>query len=809
MGCTGDREKGPPEHTQKWAFITLSDFRATSFWTGVAYAWLWFMAIVAVAVYALDTFTAVNLLVFDKWSGQIQPKVPFVYSKWIFAVCILLSWALCFYEWLRAIRVIRRGGVAESYMDPLAVTLQSMRPQGWRRFLVFTELTKSKKGADYVAFFVYFAFKGAIRVILAEGPRQFVNAVTLYAVMQADLIPGADAKNTAFKQFFLNVGALAEKNEEQAAILFSMLFTLVIWVFSALSLIAATILYLVFLWHYIPQRDGRLSVYCRRKIDKRLEKIVEYKVKAAMEEEERQKQKAERKAELKRQKTGEMLPPPRHPQLARQPTLPQIGDTPPMKEDEKMEKFGLARQDTSTTVSTLPRYESRPPTRMGSQQTLQRQPSLPNTMQERPGMPSRMTTQGSAWSSAPSYESDAPLLSNAGYAGGRNSPAPPMPPPAAFSRQGSNASFGRPVPVRTMTQDSQATQRGYPPMSRMQSNGSMQQRPFSPMSGPEPQRSYTPMSRMDTVGSQQQRPFSPAQGSVYSRPPPEPRGPPMRSNTGFSFEDPPQSAISPTSAQTGYGGPLGALARNNTQETFRTAPMNRQDSQASSFSRPTYGSLHSHQNSFSRPIPAQQQRQGSQGGFSQPFSPPTLDDPSALDTSVLPVSPDSYEMTAQPSYSSFNNASTPAPASAPVADGTAGYVAFNPSMHSASTTPAPQLHQGPRRNITVAGEPGVAGNYFGHVRPQHVPQRSATAPIVEQSSYLMPDNSLMHENRLTTGYADILDDYGSSARSSISPPAPQDAQEIRRPEVPYNSVPRAHTAGPSEHQWQYQQQNRF
>lgn len=212
MGCFGktDAEKGPPEQSAKWTFITLSDFKCTSNWTPLAYIWLWIMALVGVAVYAVDTFTAVNLLVFDKWSGQIQPKVDFKISKWIFAGCILLSWALCFYEWLRAIRVMKRGGVAESYMDPLAASLMSMKPpRGWRRFLVFGELTKSKKGVDYVAFFVYFAFNSAIRVILAEGPRQFVNAVTLYAVMQADLIPGANAENSGFVQFWANLKELS------------------------------------------------------------------------------------------------------------------------------------------------------------------------------------------------------------------------------------------------------------------------------------------------------------------------------------------------------------------------------------------------------------------------------------------------------------------------------------------------------------------------------------------------------------------------------------------------------------------------
>ena len=59
---------------------------------------------------------------------------------------------------------MRSGGVAQSYLDPLAVRIQSIRMgsngRGWRRFLVFAELTKSKKGSEYVALFTYFSFEG-------------------------------------------------------------------------------------------------------------------------------------------------------------------------------------------------------------------------------------------------------------------------------------------------------------------------------------------------------------------------------------------------------------------------------------------------------------------------------------------------------------------------------------------------------------------------------------------------------------------------------------------------------------------------
>ena len=768
MVCTGAREKGPPEHTQKWEFITLSDFKATSAWTSIAYIWLWLMGLVSVAVYAVDTFTAINLLVFDKWSSQIQPAIAFKYSKWIFAVCICLSWALCLWEWIRAVRVIKRGGVAQSYMDPLAVTLQSMRSKGWRRFLVFTELTKSKKGADYVAFFVYFAFNGAVRIILAEAPRQFVNGMTLYAVMNADLIVHGTPTNhhSSIEQFWLNLQQFTSSDTKQAVILFSMLFTLVIWVFSALSLIIATVLYLTFLWHYIPQRDGRLSIYCRRKVDRRLEKIVEYKVKAAIEEDERKKQKAEQRADLKRNKTGEMAPP-GPPRLARQPTLPQLGASPEAAQDAKMKEFGLVRQNTDKTVDTLPRYESRPSTRNGEHE-LRRHPTLPDMGLDRPGMPSRNATQASQWSTT-SYESNAPLLSNAGYAGGeggRNSPAPAMPTPAV-NRQDSNGTMNRPMPPnRSLTQGSQ---RSNTPLSRMDTQGS--QRPYPPMSRMESQttlRPFSPMSRTDTQTSQ--RPYAQTDRSVspFDRAHPGPRGPPVRSNTGFSFENGPRSASPHERAVNPY-------SRTNTTDTFATAPM-QPGRQASPFEqqpqmarRPTYGSLHNHKNSFSRPLQTSQQRRYSPPEFATPFS------------QQQHQREESYEMTTQRSFTS------PAPTTS-----SNTYTPFNPSV----LTPAlPQLQPGPRRNITVAsGHPGTEGNYFGHVGSQLAPpRRSATAPVEGGQ-------------RLTTGYADILDDYGESE-------SPEEVGDVRRPSAvqtrswdterrvsPAERRPspaeRSHTAGP-------------
>lgn len=131
--------------------------------TYLAYAYLFVSLTISIAVYTVDTFTAVNLLVFNKWSSEIKPAISIDIAKWIFSVCIILSFVNVAYEHIRAQIIIRRGSVAESYLDNLAVRLQSVRiinGKGWRRFLVFAELTKSKKGAEYIALFTYFSFQG-------------------------------------------------------------------------------------------------------------------------------------------------------------------------------------------------------------------------------------------------------------------------------------------------------------------------------------------------------------------------------------------------------------------------------------------------------------------------------------------------------------------------------------------------------------------------------------------------------------------------------------------------------------------------
>ncbi|KAF5669011.1 hypothetical protein FHETE_5103 [Fusarium heterosporum] len=404
MGCCwGNRKKqvvGLAD--QKWEYINLCDFKSRGCGTVLAYIYLWLMLFVSVAVYVVDSFTAVNLLVFDRWSSKIDPAISFDVTKWIFSICIILSFVNLAYEGIRAFRVIRRGNVAESYLDNLAVRWECIRlgSQGWKRFLVFAELTKSKEGAQYIALFTYFNFQAWIRVLLCSGPRQVLNVFTLKSVYEAKLTPTADNVGDSITGFFEKIKILAEEDYQQAVILSGMCFTCVVWVFSALFLLAAVLFWLLFLVHWIPAADGGLAGYCERKVTKALMKIVTKTVNKALAREETNRFKAEVKAA---KKNGDK---PQFDRTATLPTLPDVGplrkmDQPPM----------LNRNDT---MMTLPPYTSRPVTPGGN---------------ENGPMPSERTMlsrRGTATSIA-SYASRATTKSGGGY-GRIASPVPEVPP---------------------------------------------------------------------------------------------------------------------------------------------------------------------------------------------------------------------------------------------------------------------------------------------------------------------------------------------------------------------------------------------
>ncbi|KAK5949848.1 Potassium transporter [Knufia fluminis] len=429
----------------KWEYVNLNDFKSSSCFTVLAYVYLWIMLFVSISVYAVDTFTAINLLAFNQWAGQIKPAIDLKYSRWIFAGCIILSFVLLIYRWLRALKVMRGGKIAKAYLDPLAVRVEAIRMgkegRGWKRFLVFAELTKSRKGADYVALFAYYSFEAWLRIVFAEGPRQVINGITLYAYAEASLVPKGDHDTpqgeSPFVQFWKNFAILAEEDKLQMAIIIGMLWTVLIWIISALSLAVSVVLYLIFLWHHIPSDAGGLSGYCRTKINRRMERIVRTKTDKALKKE--NELRAREEAQAFRTGAGD---------FKRQPTLPVVvnGSTPTLP--------SLSRQ---TTTTTLPEYTSRPGTAAPSEEMIPPMPSVtPIDSQARPGPRRHMTNASDAsWSS---YNSNAPLMNSAGDMG--YSPADRFQTPISGA---STPWSARPGATRNLTDNSQFTDRSYTP----------------------------------------------------------------------------------------------------------------------------------------------------------------------------------------------------------------------------------------------------------------------------------------------------------------------------------------------------------
>lgn len=505
MGCLSQRQRHLDVRPEaKWDYITLNDFKSTSCLTPFAYCYLWFSLFLSIAVYGVDGFTAVNLLVFDKWSSDIEPSqlVPFDVSKWIFAICIILSVINLLYEHIRAHRVMRRGSVAECYLDSLAARLESIRfgsGKGFKRFLVFAELTKSKKGAEYVALFSYFSLQSWIRVLVCSGPRQAINGLTLYSVYTAKLsIEGQDF-GSSLSNFFDKIKALGVR---ESLILSGMVFTLVIWVFSFLSLLLAVLFFVFFLSHYIPRGEGGLSGYCERKATKRLMQIVSHKINKAIAEEEKKRRKAELKAA---KKTGGDRP------VSMKATLPDVGG-------EKLPEMPMLNRND--TMATLPQYSSRP----GTPGSIE----LSNMDRKRP-IPSRTGTMASGVSNAPSYSSRQGLLGAAAQPGysRAESPTPSLPPidlnnlpPARSGTLLSNSTSGPAQPANRAPSDrpefggnftsspgtyASATMPSLPPPAKSSLNGSVDYRGQTPVPLSQQGQSY----RRPTFNSE----YSSARGS--------------------------------------------------------------------------------------------------------------------------------------------------------------------------------------------------------------------------------------------------------------------------------------------------------
>ncbi|GJE84435.1 KCH and KAR9 domain-containing protein [Phanerochaete sordida] len=271
--CSGGTWKREVVPDHKFDFIDTRDFTDNSFGMRMKYLWLYVIILKGFMVYISDIFTAITMLSTTSWSNAIFQScsehstngcvaIPFAIGKWLFFGCICFSFLLLAYEAYKAKRIIASRDISYAFTNVMANNYYSLR--SYDHFCFFNHISNSTKRMDDFAFFVFFTFKSWKRLLLADGPRQTINALTLYAFYLSKKSKGPWWD---ISKYFDNKDLLT------SALTASTAFTVVIFAGSVLLLIVAGVCYIPLLCHI----QGNLKEYCCHKVDKRIAEIIKRK----------------------------------------------------------------------------------------------------------------------------------------------------------------------------------------------------------------------------------------------------------------------------------------------------------------------------------------------------------------------------------------------------------------------------------------------------------------------------------------------------------------------------------------------------
>lgn len=200
----------------RFDLIDIDQFRNHKFKTLFNYLTLWVLLILQVVFYGVDVYTCVKLLAFNEWTSQVKPFLSLRISKWLFAGCIIASIVLLIYDASKGIKVFSSKNISLTYSNSFARTLRSIT--SYKRFCVLNEINPSS-GFDKIAFFTYFQIIDCKKLLIADSPRQVINALTLYSVLHV-------------RSGFLDaIKDISTTNRSEAVILYSMSISFFIWLF--------------------------------------------------------------------------------------------------------------------------------------------------------------------------------------------------------------------------------------------------------------------------------------------------------------------------------------------------------------------------------------------------------------------------------------------------------------------------------------------------------------------------------------------------------------------------------------------------
>ncbi|KAI9056579.1 hypothetical protein FKP32DRAFT_1616040 [Trametes sanguinea] len=256
-----------PDH--KFDFIDTREFRDNGCGMRLKYLWLYIGVLISFLVYVSDIFTAVTMLTTTSWSNAIFNScppdqsngcvyIPFSIGRWLFFGCVVFSFLLLAYEAYKAKKIIQSRDISYAFTNVMANKYYSLR--SYDHFCFFNHIAASTKRMDDFAFFVFFTFKSWKRLLFADGPRQSINALTLYAFYLSKEDDGP----------FWQLSKYFDGDILTSALTVSTAFTVFIFLLSLLMLIIAGICYIPLLCHI----QGNLKEYCCHKVDKRISEII-------------------------------------------------------------------------------------------------------------------------------------------------------------------------------------------------------------------------------------------------------------------------------------------------------------------------------------------------------------------------------------------------------------------------------------------------------------------------------------------------------------------------------------------------------
>jgi len=257
-----------PDH--KFDFVDVRDFTDNGFAMRMKYLWVYIVVLKSFLVYVSDIFTAITMIATEQLSTQILPSncagvdgcvsIPFNVVKWLFVGCIIFSFLLLAYETRKTKKIIASRDISYAFTNVLANNYYSIR--SYDHFCFFDHISNSTKKKDDFVFFIFFTFKSWKRLLLADGPRQVINALTLWSIyLSKQKEPGNWYDVTKyFRGQKLSISALTVTT----------FFTVLVFAGSMLLLIAAAIFYIPLLCYI----QGNLKEYVCHKVDKRISQII-------------------------------------------------------------------------------------------------------------------------------------------------------------------------------------------------------------------------------------------------------------------------------------------------------------------------------------------------------------------------------------------------------------------------------------------------------------------------------------------------------------------------------------------------------